>query len=345
MSSFIEKQEEYIKNIASLDENGRAYVQMDNEKFTMEQLKNRPDLLSRLEDESKKKDIEKGSDLGKILNDTRNIQNKLDDFIKFFKSQFTKYIVSIAAKVTGRDENALRYGLEGQSLKDYNATKKLLDDKKLSTKKIQKAIDSGKLSQDAIERLRGEGIINQNNEYTGRKGDSRYNNRKSYAWSEIANLWAPGKTQNKAKGGFVYGNGGPTEDAIPARLSNGEFVVNAEATKENRGLLERINHGIKNGSNLMKHTSINATSGSITNNTLNDQKIDVSPIKIEFGTLELRIGDLSRILDSNEVASRLLNNSAFVDNIVKEIGIRANFGNRKEESQNKFLSNPYTRSF
>ena len=52
-----------------------------------------------------------------------------------------------------------------------------------------------------------------------------------------------------------------------------------------------------------------------------NQKIDVSPIKIEFGTLELKIGDLSRVLDSNEVASRLLNNSAFVDNIVKEIGI------------------------
>lgn len=542
-SGFSKEQEEYIKNIASLDENGRAYVQMDNEKFTIEQLKNRPDLLSRLEDESKKKDIEKGSDLGKILNDTRNIQDKLDDFIKFFKSQFTKYIVSIAAKVTGRDENALMYGLEGQSLKDYNATKK-----------IQKAIDNGELSQDAIERLRSEDIINQNNEYIGRRGDSRYNNRKSYAWSEIAKLWAPGKTQNKAIGGFVSGEGGPTEDAIPARLSNGEFVVNSEATTRHRPLLERINNetnnsrkstvgfnkggyintdskptegaisthlsnseftvnsnaithhmlllerinheieniynlmktkstigfnegkirnnsrlrgdvirgvnnsdnlmrseskigfnkgkirnngsrlrgdtiparlsngwfevierysplserinrninnggnlmrpesiidfnegkfrnnsrltrdvtstttrlsnnefavnverrplseyinrGVKNGDNLMRHESImGLNKGEDRIGGAGNQKIDVSPIKIEFGTLELKIGDLSRVLDSNEVASKLLNNSAFVDNIVKEIGIRANFGYRKEDSSNKFLDTPFIRSF
>lgn len=553
-SGFSKEQEEYIKNIASLDENGRAYVQMDNEKFTIEQLKNRPDLLSRLEDESKKKDIEKGSDLGKILNDTRNIQDKLDDFIKFFKSQFTKYIVSIAAKVTGRDENALMYGLEGQSLKDYNATKKLLDDKNLSTKKIQKAIDNGELSQDAIERLRGEGIINQNNEYIGRRGDSRYNNRKSYAWSEIAKLWAPEKTQNKAKGGFVSGEGGPTEDAIPARLSNGEFVINSEATTRHRPLLERINRetnnsskstvgfnkggyintdsntiggtihnseftvnsnaithhmlllerinheidniynlmktkskigfnetkfrnssglggdvirgvnnsgnlmrpeskigfnkgkirnsssrlrgdtiptrlsnggfevieryrplserinrninnggnlmrpesiigfnegkfrndgrltrdfspattrlsenefavnieettrhrplserinrGVKNGDNLMRHESIiGLNKGEDRIGGVGNQKIDVSPIKIEFGTLELKIGDLSRVLDSNEVASRLLNNSTFVDNIVKEIGIRSNFGYRKDDSSNKFLDSPFVRSF
>jgi hypothetical protein len=68
-------------------------------------------------------------------------------------------------------------------------------------------------------------------------------------------------------------------------------------------------------------------------------------IKIEFGTLELKIGDLSRVLDSNEVASRLLNNSSFVDNIVKEIGIRANFGYRKDDSSNKFLDSPFVRSF
>ena len=60
---------------------------------------------------------------------------------------------------------------------------------------------------------------------------------------------------------------------------------------------------------------------------------------------ELKIGDLSRVLDSNEVASRLLNNSSFVDNIVKEIGIRANFGYRKDDSSNKFLDSPFVRSF
>ena len=44
-----------------------------------------------------------------------------------------------------------------------------------------------------------------------------------------------------ADGGLVEGRGGPREDAIPARLSNGEFVSDAEATRGNRALLEMIN--------------------------------------------------------------------------------------------------------
>jgi hypothetical protein len=46
-----------------------------------------------------------------------------------------------------------------------------------------------------------------------------------------------------ADGGFVSGPGSSRSDSIPARLSNGEFVVNAGATKKNRALLEAINVG------------------------------------------------------------------------------------------------------
>ncbi|WP_444756780.1 phage tail length tape measure family protein [Pseudomonas sp. A014] len=42
-------------------------------------------------------------------------------------------------------------------------------------------------------------------------------------------------------GGYVSGSGTGTSDSIPARLSNGEFVVNAKATQRNRDLLEAIN--------------------------------------------------------------------------------------------------------
>jgi lambda family phage tail tape measure protein len=44
-----------------------------------------------------------------------------------------------------------------------------------------------------------------------------------------------------ADGGFVSGPGTGRSDSIPAMLSNGEFVVNAAATKRNRALLESIN--------------------------------------------------------------------------------------------------------
>ncbi len=44
-------------------------------------------------------------------------------------------------------------------------------------------------------------------------------------------------------GGHVRGPGTATSDSIPARLSDGEFVVNAKATRKNRAVLEAINSG------------------------------------------------------------------------------------------------------
>jgi len=44
-----------------------------------------------------------------------------------------------------------------------------------------------------------------------------------------------------AEGGVVRGPGGPRDDLIPALLSNGEFVVNADAVRRFRPLLEAIN--------------------------------------------------------------------------------------------------------
>ncbi|MEQ8444873.1 MAG: hypothetical protein RIB57_03195 [Pelagibacterium sp.] len=46
-----------------------------------------------------------------------------------------------------------------------------------------------------------------------------------------------------ATGGFVSGAGTGKSDSIAARLSNGEFVVNADATSRNRTVLESINSG------------------------------------------------------------------------------------------------------
>ena len=46
-----------------------------------------------------------------------------------------------------------------------------------------------------------------------------------------------------AQGGIIRGPGTGTSDSIPALLSNGEFVVNAAATRHNRALLERLNAG------------------------------------------------------------------------------------------------------
>lgn len=46
-----------------------------------------------------------------------------------------------------------------------------------------------------------------------------------------------------AGGGYISGPGTSTSDSIPARLSDGEYVVNAAATAKHRPLLEAINSG------------------------------------------------------------------------------------------------------
>lgn len=61
------------------------------------------------------------------------------------------------------------------------------------------------------------------------------------AASIVSNIQAV--SLNLADGGLVRGPGGPRDDRIPAYLSNGEFVVNADATRSNRALLEAINSG------------------------------------------------------------------------------------------------------
>ncbi|MEC9342711.1 MAG: hypothetical protein VYD64_02580 [Pseudomonadota bacterium] len=52
-----------------------------------------------------------------------------------------------------------------------------------------------------------------------------------------------GPVQAMAAGGAVRGPGGPRGDRIPAMLSDGEYVVNAAATRMNRPLLDASNAG------------------------------------------------------------------------------------------------------
>ena len=346
---FSKDEENYIKNLASLDEKGNAYIKVGDKEYSMNDIRDNKDgVRTQLKSESEAKDTKEGADMGDLWSETRSIQDKLDDYIKWFQTKFMNVIVKMAAKVTGKDENALKYGFEGEDLKRYNKVKRFLDDKNLSQGELNRKIRRGAIDQEGIEMLQQMGVIDTNNRIVRNPSYERYSKNKTFSHAQTAEKIAEYNIfqdeQKKATGGFVSGKGGPTEDAIHARLSNGEFVVNAEATTRHRPLLERINSGIRNGSNLMRAESIMGLgSGELSRG--GSQKIDVSPIKIEFGTLTLQIGDLSRVLDSNEVASRLLNNSTFVDNIVKEIGIRANFGYRKDDSSNKFLDSPFVRSF
>ena len=59
-------------------------------------------------------------------------------------------------------------------------------------------------------------------------------------FSKIGGLVSVGSV-TAATGGLISGPGTSTSDSIPARLSDGEFVVNAAATRANVNLLHAIN--------------------------------------------------------------------------------------------------------
>ena len=61
--------------------------------------------------------------------------------------------------------------------------------------------------------------------------------------ADAANKTVFGVSKKKATGGLITGPGTGTSDSIPAMLSNGEYVINARATKQNRALLDAINSG------------------------------------------------------------------------------------------------------
>jgi len=62
-----------------------------------------------------------------------------------------------------------------------------------------------------------------------------------FGFSEGGIVPGAGKVIKLATGGYVSGPGTSTSDSIPARLSDGEFVVNAAATAKHRALLEAVN--------------------------------------------------------------------------------------------------------
>ena len=75
---------------------------------------------------------------------------------------------------------------------------------------------------------------------------SLYGGEPSYAkgWTIPATQAFWGSWRKKAAGGYISGGGGPRSDAIPAMLSNGEYVMKAGAVdKYGRGFMDQVNSG------------------------------------------------------------------------------------------------------
>lgn len=89
---------------------------------------------------------------------------------------------------------------------------------------------------------------------------------------ELATITANKPVKNFATGGLVTGPGGPTDDLIPANLSNGESVMNAKSTKMFLPLLDQINQ-LGGGSPLIKGGNGMSSGGSVTNVNVDNSQL------------------------------------------------------------------------
>lgn len=117
-----------------------------------------------------------------------------------------------------------------------------------------------------------------------------------------------------ASGGYVSGPGSGRSDSIPARLSNGEYVVNARATKQNRALLDAINSGrlpaFADGGLVGRVPSIPAATASrggemkvVVNNTVSDQ-VQATAQRGDDGSLQIMIAAIKGEIAKDVVHGR-----------------------------------------
>jgi len=98
-----------------------------------------------------------------------------------------------------------------------------------------------------------------------------------------------------ATGGYVSGAGTGTSDSIMARLSDGEFVVNAAATKRNRALLEAINSNervsVAGGSSAASTTPASSSQTAVAASPQPNVTVNLIEDRSRAGTVDQRTGD------------------------------------------------------
>ena len=283
--------EEYIKNVAKIDKNGKAVVtfkQGTNEERTVDVASLSSKDKAALAAESKKKGEIDGADMGSILSSTMSIQDRLDKIIQLIKNKIVAWLMKIAE--VNNDEIAMQGMSEHQ---------------KMAFK--DKIAGRGDLSLDEMITI-----------------------------AEETKKAVPKETENtpsqKANGGFISGKGTATSDSIPARLSNGEFVVNAAATAKNRNTLEAINsQKFANGGivtnnvneNNNKHEKSISTAAYNNNNITNISNSNISNYKrfANGGIVTNNVNEGGQYKNSNSSILNSTNvnkysNGGFVSNII-----------------------------
>lgn len=357
--------ETYIKNIARINEEGKAVVTFNagqkNEK-TVNVSDLKPEDKERLKNESKQKELKEGATTGDILVTTRTMTDRLNDILDTLKSR----IVGLLSKIAGDkndEKKAQNMGLNKANAELFEDisddfftkgitenTSKILKQLGMSSEDIAEAKigRKGKLSQEDFDQKVID-LLNMAQAQGYTKADAH--NRKWYgaSYKYDDDYWIKDGEEvnmlNKnlfARGGIVRGPGGPKDDLIPARISNGEYIVNAAAAAKNRGTLDAINAQGYAGGGIVKPVkdqlrSMVVKAGGVIKNGLTNvaNKLSIDPININMnGTLTLSLNGQTTTIDSKVLLDSL--KPAVIDYINDQLRNRKEFRIDRNKTNDKF---------
>lgn len=110
-----------------------------------------------------------------------------------------------------------------------------------------------------------------------------------------------------ATGGYISGPGGPRSDSIPAMLSNGEYVINAAATKKFGPLLDAINSGkglaLAGGGPVLRAPTLPNMQGARQSASSGAMRVDVGVSVDNDGNLQAYVQNVSRKTSQSAIRS------------------------------------------
>jgi hypothetical protein len=354
--------ETYIKNIARINEKGEAVVTFnagqENEETKAVSSLTMEDKM-RLKNESDQKTLKEGATVGDILVTTRTVTDKLNDILDVLKTR----IVNMMAKLVGGtdEEMAQNMGLNKANAELFEDISDDFYTGKLHSGSVNILKQLGMSAEDIAEAEKGR---NGKGKFSQDEFDQKlisllnaaqaqgYTKAKTKGWDIYKysdNNWIKddkevdmGNKKLFSHGGSVVGPGGPKDDLIHARLSNGEYVINAAAAAKNRGTLDAINaQGYANGGPVRPikdqlRSMVVKAGGAIKNGLTNvADKLSIEPININMnGTLTLSLNGQTTTIDSKVLLDSL--KPAVIDYINEQLLNRKEFRIARNKTHDKF---------
>ena len=317
---------EYIKNIAELDKNGRAFVNLNGKNIAVSELNETH--KEQLQRESERKSKAENTKLGDIYQSTMSITDKMDNLLTYLQEKLGFYVYKIYTKwFLGGDKD---YSIEARGTGDIDTKNK---------REELFARYEGRNPENYAKRLANMSASEVETAYSRLQAPKAANGISPYFTKPGDGGILGGRSHLKGGNLGKYGNTAWEAEA-------GEYLINKNSSSVYKNELNKIQNGtfnpysyanqlIKN--DMAKYFSpmkvaevqkpIAQNEANVANNGLNGRiKIDIP----ETITINLAGGEKIGDYDVREIVM------AYVDKFMKEATMRKNFsGFNKEEFYNK----------